>query len=118
MQLTAVDSTRPQEHHIKRCSGTSIATPIAAATASIFLEFLRAHSANTPGDHDLVRAAALLNRTNGMRIVLRSIAQRKGNIGSYQFIAPWYLLDNTRYKPQGWAETNILGALAMEYEFG
>lgn len=109
-------ATQSNEATAKRASGTSVATPIAAGTAALFLEFMRQRAAAEPKRADLAKAAEYLKRTKGMRLVLRSIAQKKSGDVIYQYIAPWFLLNKEKYKSMIKAQMDICTALSVEYD--
>ena len=98
---TAMQKTqRPDDSVVSttRLTGTSIATPIAAATACLFLHFVRqsmhCEDLSRGTTQRLPRAAELMKRHVGMRLVLRSVTRRKGTENNaYLYVAPWHLLD-------------------------
>jgi hypothetical protein len=73
-------------------TGTSMATPIAAATAALFIEFIRQNA-------DVVEEAALdkeiIETPVGMKEIFRLIGITKSQGEYLKYVTPWHLLHTT-----------------------
>jgi hypothetical protein len=82
------EAERKESGGTKRKSGTSFATPIAAATAALVLEFAR-----QPPLCDYPKVAEYLKRFSGMQEVFMLMIECKK--GKFYYVYPWKLLNST-----------------------
>ena len=96
---------------LKRMSGTSCATPIAAGIAALILEFA---VKDAPEVRRLSKRKAELWRAVGMRSVLKSCLTEQHTDGTYNFLKPWALLK------EDWdtIATRIDHALKLKHKLG
>lgn len=81
----------------KRATGTSVATPIAAAIAALILEFIRqSDSEPTTFLRDCRARLQNLDARDAMKRILTSMSEQKetGSHGFARFITPWLVLKN------------------------
>ena len=72
----------------KILSGTSMAAPIAGATASLFIEFMRQNSQ----DDEAAADAKIMETPDGMREIFHSIGNAKSKGDFFKYVTPWHLL--------------------------
>lgn len=122
------EAEREENGGTKRKSGTSFATPIAAATAALVLEFARQPPlSNNP------KVAEYLKKFSGMQEVFMLMSERKE--GKFYYVYPWKLLNSTfgkgtsrgigradhndandRYSARGMVESSILNMVAKNVQ--
>ncbi|KAL4875159.1 peptidase S8/S53 domain-containing protein [Aspergillus karnatakaensis] len=78
----------------KRMTGTSVATPIAASTAALFLEYIRG---NMVGIHDISLMAEIercASMPDGMRRIFALAGTTRETHDFLRYVTPWSLLDH------------------------
>ena len=122
------EAEREENGGTKRKSGTSFATPIAAATAALVIEFAR-----QPPLCDYPKVAEYLKKFSGMQEVFMLMSERKE--GKFYYVYPWKLLNSTygkgtskgiggvdhedakdRHSARGMAESSILNMVAKNVQ--
>ena len=86
-----------------RKSGTSTATPIAAAIAAIILEFVRRHLSNTARvlSNSEIDHFSKVWTTDGMKAIFRLMVDERGK---YDYLLPWKLFNDT---PEGYSRETV-----------
>ncbi|KUJ21222.1 subtilisin-like protein [Mollisia scopiformis] len=79
-----------EEGEEKVLSGTSMATPIAAATASLFIEFMRQNRF----DEEATADAELITTPDGMKEIFHLIGNAKSKGDYFKYVTPWHLLSS------------------------
>lgn len=88
-------STSSAREGFCKMSGTSVAAPIAAGTAALFLELLRQNSKE--GDVDPAELAELAKSPQGMREIFTAVGKPMQALSIMKFVLPWHLIKTEKY---------------------
>jgi hypothetical protein len=92
------------EDDVRPCSGTSVATPIAAGIAATVLAFARHHLQQKYSELGDARLVDWLNTPRGMAVVFKLMVEHKRD--DYDYITPWTLFKITHQTTNESAEEN------------
>jgi len=102
------------EGEAKCLTGTSIATPIAAATAALFIEFMRQNADN---NDEIAVDARIMETPDGMREMFYLIGDSKRKGDYLKYVKPWGLLHTTELRPVKADRNDILSRIRFAFRF-